>query len=405
MSRRYERNSFRGLSIIEGQRSIESKNNDTLDKNNNFQLKQRTERRRRSSSLQNNTQIRDIIAKTVAELNRNSNGNVVVSPEERLKKVLAEAKESGYSSDRIFGIIGKTSTSEDKKSSENQMIPTQIFIDGLKTLGYECSEDESSYVTDRFDLNNDGMISLEEFKHFCYNDIQSVAWKAERQRLQAAAATSRDDNTTDTDCTIQVFDIKEIKYAAGNVVHSTSKLFWKDNISVNIQLRYCSDLDILSLQTQNANAETKQYKTLYIKKSDVALDSDALNEAVTLAIQTSDDKTNEGQDLIRQQVTWEAYSNYLTTRLQLTKDGDILLAKLHGDVFTSLDIDKPSNLIAPQARSERRSAGSTVDDFNTLSATLQSESRSARNSRQSAQELSSIIESALQEILAEDAAE
>ena len=88
MSRRYERNSFRGLSIIEGQRSLEPDNdNDTLDKNNKFQLKQRTERRRRSSSLQNNTQIRDIIAKTVAELNRNSNGNVVVSPEERLKKV------------------------------------------------------------------------------------------------------------------------------------------------------------------------------------------------------------------------------------------------------------------------------------------------------------------------------
>lgn len=405
MSRRYERNSFRGLSIIEGQRSLEPDNdNDTLDKNNNFQLKQRTERRRRSSSLQNNTQIRDIIAKTVAELNRNSNGNVVVSPEERLKKVLAQAKESGYSSDRIFGIIGKTSTSENEKSSENQMIPTQTFLVGLKTLGYECTEDEEEYVKDRFDLNNDGMISLEEFKHFCYNDIQSVAWKAERQRLEAVTATSSDDKTTDTDSTIQVFDIKEIKYAAGNVVHSTSKLFWKDNISVNIQLRYCSDLDILSLQTHDA--ETKAtFQTLYIKKSDVALDSDALNEAVTLAIQTSDDKTNEGQDLVRQQVTWEAYSNYLTTRLQLTKDRDVLLAKLHGDVFTSLDIDKPSNLIAPQARSERKSAGSTVEDFHTLSATLQSESRSARNSRQSAQELSSIIESALQEILAEDAAE
>lgn len=402
MSRRYERNSFRGLSIIEGQRSLEPDNdNDTLDKNNNFQLKQRTERRRRSSSLQNNTQIRDIIAKTVAELNRNSNGNVVVSPEERLKKVLAQAKESGYSSDRIFGIIGKTSTSENEKSSENQMIPTQTFLVGLKTLGYECTEDEEEYVKDRFDLNNDGMISLEEFKHFCYNDIQSVAWKAERQRLEAVTATSSDDKTTDTDSTIQVFDIKEIKYAAGNVVHSTSKLFWKDNISVNIQLRYCSDLDILSLQTHDA--ETKAtFQTLYIKKSDVALDSDALNEAVTLAIQTSDDKTNEGQDLVRQQVTWEAYSNYLTTRLQLTKDRDVLLAKLHGDVFTSLDIDKPSNLIAPQARSERKSAGSTVEDFHTLSATLQSESRSARNSRQSAQELSSIIESALQEILAED---
>ena len=234
----------------------------------------------------------------------------------------------------------------------------------------------------------------------CYNDIQSVAWKAERQRLQAAEAS--DDTTTDidTDNTIQVFDIKEIKYAAGKVVHSTSKLFWKDNLSVNIQLRYCSDLDILSLQTHNA--ETKQaYKTLYIKKSDIAIDSN-LNEAVTLAIQTSDDKTNEGQDLVRQQVTWEAYSNYLTTRLQLAKEGDILLAKLHGDEFTKLDIDKPSNLIAPQTRSERKSVGSTVDDFHTLSATLKSESRSARSSRQSAQELSSIIESALQEILAED---
>lgn len=167
MARRYERNSFRGLSIIEGQRSLQPDTNDTLDNNNNLQLKQRTERRRRSSSLQNNTQIRDIIAKTVAELNRSSNGNVVVSPEERLKKVLAQAKESGYSSERIFGIIGKTSTSEDDKLSGNQLIPTQRFIVGLKTLGYECTdvdEEVHEYVTDRFDLNKDGMISLEEFK-------------------------------------------------------------------------------------------------------------------------------------------------------------------------------------------------------------------------------------------------
>ena len=170
MSRRCERNSFRGLSIIEGQRSLEPDNaNDSLANNNKFQLKQ-TERRRRSSSLQNNTQIRDIIAKTVAELNRNSNcGNVVVvSPEESLKRVLAQAKESGYSSERIFAtIIGKTSTSEDDNSSSgNQIIPTQTFIAGLKTLGYECEEEAlEEYVTDRFDLNKDGLISLDEFKH------------------------------------------------------------------------------------------------------------------------------------------------------------------------------------------------------------------------------------------------
>lgn len=61
--------------------------------NNGFKLNQdRSERRRRTSSLAQSHQIRDIIARTVEELSlkgsQNNHGHVCLLPEEILNKVL-----------------------------------------------------------------------------------------------------------------------------------------------------------------------------------------------------------------------------------------------------------------------------------------------------------------------------
>ena len=400
-SRRFERSSFRGLTIIEGQRSLQPSQAGEV-------IQSKEDRRRRSSTLNNSNQIREIIEKTVAQLNSKNHGNVaqLESAEERLKQVLAEAKESGYSSAHIFRIIGGTKSEVGKPKEDEQLIPKDTFVTGLQELGFKCKDEKDlDFLSDRFDINKDGFISLAEFQHFCYHDISSVAWKAERTRLEAASSSSGD-NADENDS--PRFDLKEIKYSAGEqVVQSTSKLFWKDNISVAITLRYCSDLDILSLQICNAESG-EEYKTLYVKKSDIPLDTQALNDAVTLAIQTSDEKIDEGKDRIRQKAQWEFYSHYLVTRLQLAKNEEEeevtyspRLAKLHGDSFDSLTIDKPNNLLAP--RSERHSAdGKSIQaEFDRLNASLTRDYRSSRSSRKSAANLSSIVESALSEVLAE----
>ena len=398
MHSRHQRSSFRGLTIIEG--SASSIDQTTTNPNNRQHFTNKADRRRRSSSLAQSDQIRDIIAKTVAELNnnnKNSNTTSRSTAEDRLKQVLADVKEKGYSSERIFCTIGKASS---ESAAQDELIPKDTFVQGLKKLGCKCTDEEDlEYITDRFDKNQDGFISLVEFQQYCYN-INSVGWKAEKQRLEA-------EKHSDGNCVEESrFDIREIKYASTDV-YSTSKLYWKDNISVNITLRYCSDLDVITLQIQNAESKD-DYTPLFIKKSDIAIDTSALE---SLAVQTSDAKTDEEKEQVRQQKHWEAYSSYLVTRLQL-KEGACHLAKLTGDEFEKLDIPKPSNLLVPQhKRSERVSAADSVtagktieDEFNNLSVKLTSESRSARNSRQDAQELSSVVESVLTEIYAEDLA-
>ena len=399
---RFERSSFKGLSIIEGERIEDAANNSS----NDSQLcKQRNERRRRTSSLAQNNQIRDLIADAVKELDNNSNGLQQKTAEDRIKKLLAEVKEGGFSSARIFSALFPNTSAGDGKPLES--VPKQAFIQGLEKLGFRSNKDEDlDSLCSRFDLNDDGMISLDEFQSYCYTQINSVAWKAERQRLEKAtadAATSNETSSSDEN----TFDLKDIKYAAGDKVHETSKLFWKSNLRENISLRYCSDLDVLSIVLQDAESHA-YYKTLYVKKSDCTIDQEALEEASTLAVQASDETSDEAKDAIRNNIHWDFYSNYLVARLQMNKEGDSYtpeLVKLHGD-SKSLETEKPHNLIAPQQRCERKSGSdvkSLQDEFENKVRSFQRDSRSARTSRKSAHELSSIIESAMSEILLEDA--
>ena len=349
--------------------------------------KERNQRRQRSSSLAQSQQIRDIIAKTVEEL---SGEQFTGSWEERLQKALSDAKESGYSSERIFVIVGKN-------PEEGDLIPRQRFVEGLRRLGLKWKNDEElKLITDRFGMGEDGMISLSKVQHYCYYEVPSVAWKAERQRLEAAETVDDAGGNGAVEDGSR-FDLKEIMYRVGPESLATSKIFWRQKICVNITLRYCRDLDVITMQQQNAETG-EEYETLYLRKSDCVSDQGALEETGTDAMQTSTDKA-----------ILEVYSNFLIAHLHMKKVGGSYkprLGNLHGDETSTLEIEKPVNLIAPK-RSECQSAGSrrisSIDsEFNSTMKTFELNSRSARASRQSAQEMSRLVESALKEILDED---
>ena len=55
---------------------------------------------------------------------------------------------------------------------------------------------------------------------------------------------------------------------------------------------------MITLQIQNTESN-EDYGCLCVNKADCAVDPDALEEAVTLAVQTSDEKTEGGRELIR----------------------------------------------------------------------------------------------------------
>jgi hypothetical protein len=293
-------------------------------------------------------------------------------------------------------------------------------------LGLKWKDDkELELVTDRFRANGNGMISLSKIQNYCFYEVPSVAWKvrsmflvfvfklllasnttfslihldliqAERQRLEVADSSVEDTAGNDAVEDGSRFDIKEIMYRVGPEFHRTSKLFWRQNVSVNITLRYCKDLDVITMQLQNAETG-EEYETIFIRKSDCAIDQGAPEETATSVVQTSDEK-----------VHWEVYSNYLVARLQMNKVGGSYqprLGNLHGDEISTLEIQKPANLIAPK-RIERQSAGLDVKsieaEFLSTIKSFEQNSRAARTSRQSANEMSYHVESALKEILEED---
>lgn len=222
-SRRYDRSTFQGMSIIEGRKSggPDSIDNKHGPVNKDYKhYKDRSDRRRRTSSLAQSHQIRDIIAKTVEELSRKGNdSDNKETAEDILNKVLAEAKESGYSAERIFSLLSNSSINEGDETTDDR-IPKETFTTGLRKLSKGITswrKEDLDAIATKFDANGDGFISSSEFQHYCYHEVPSVAWRAERQRMQNAAATAKEDNDTS-------FDIKDIKYSPGQECHKTSKL-------------------------------------------------------------------------------------------------------------------------------------------------------------------------------------
>ena len=353
--------------------------------------KAREDRRQRSSSMAGNQHIRDMIAKTVEELS-SGEGQIVGSLEERLKRVLADAKESGHSADRIFTILGcnKTKPQEDGGGGGGgELIQKSLFVDGLGKLGLKWKDEaELKLITDRFHAEgegNDDKISSSKIQQYCYYEVPSIAWKAERNRLEQANAAVEDDLISDSVRATRFDGIKDIVYRVGPEVFATSKLFWRQNVSLNIKLRYSKDLDIITMQLQNSETG-EDFETLYIPKTDCIVDKEALEDA-------ADD------------VRWKAYADFLVTRLVMTKSegGSSFQPRLGA----KLEIKKPSNLIAPK-RAERQSAGGL--DIKSIEAEFQDAMKSfdynstlSRKSFQSAHELSNAASSALAEILEDDA--
>ena len=295
------------------------------------------------------------------------------------------AKESGYSADRIFSILSSSSIKEMDEVTINK-IQKDTFITGLRKLSkgiHTWKPADLDVIADKFDLNGDGFISLAEFQHYCYHEVPSVAWKAERQRKETTQTTAAiEDNDTS-------FDIKDIKYSPGPECHRSTKLFWKINLSVEIVLRYCSELGVISIQIYNISAN-QDFQTLSVKKSSCKIDQDAHNKAIAVASQTKDDKSPE-------ETEWVFYSNYLVARLDMAKDENDttgyrpLLLKFHGDGDVSLEIDRPENMNAPARKyrpSENEESHSSLEDrFQRKVKSFVKETRSARRSRQTAEGL------------------
>ena len=68
------------------------------------------------------------------------------------------------------------------------------FKEGLQRLGsklFDLTDQELDEIIAKFDVDGDGTISIAEFKVYCYYQIPSVSWKAERKRVEASGEMAK----------------------------------------------------------------------------------------------------------------------------------------------------------------------------------------------------------------------
>jgi hypothetical protein len=292
---------------------------------------------------------------------------------DRFKQLMTKAKESGLQVTKLFNYF------TDSKESMTK----QEFMNGISRLGnIEMNEDEVDEIVAKFDIDHDGTISMAEFKVYCYYEIPSVAWKAERKRVEASgemdklksiiaghAHHSDDEDEVTGRQTIEEED-ESIMYGAGEMVFKTTKLFWRTNTTVDVYLFYQEHFDIITVQVFN-QGEDKEMPCLFVHKSDLAIDSTAMEEAITNATMTSDVREAGQKEAIMKKITWEFYSNYLLARLKLPDSSNPFpmnemrnklpqltprteacmpfFTKLSGDSDKELMIAQPPNLENPPA--------------------------------------------------------
>eukprot|EP00557_Chaetoceros_sp_GSL56_P001379 CAMPEP_0176495194 /NCGR_PEP_ID=MMETSP0200_2-20121128/10519_1 /TAXON_ID=947934 /ORGANISM="Chaetoceros sp., Strain GSL56" /LENGTH=542 /DNA_ID=CAMNT_0017893041 /DNA_START=546 /DNA_END=2175 /DNA_ORIENTATION=- len=388
-----------------------SKNGDETMINQQKIEQMRNDRRRKSVNVLRNSaqsnQIRQMFDMSMYENIASTTIDQVVTSgmaEERLKNILTKAKESGMTADEIFSFFngGNPNTTKITKDS---------FVASLEKLGgtfLALTDDELTNIVKKFDMNEDGKISIAEFKNYCYFQIPSIAWKAERTRLEKSGEMKM----------LQAQLSRRFKpgkcddgNACGEEVYRTSKFFWKTNN--NIEKVYNERLNVLSMQLYSQAFE-RELPSIYVCKNKVDHQHKQLKDDVTKAVQKIEGRTDD-QEHTKRNAMWDSIAKYLVERLKLwergvSPSGEIrleseessqisqdeqyvpYLCKLPGDIFDTLSIQKPSNLDSPPPIV---SGSSITEGFEKKMESFRLASRKARSSRRSAQGLSDLISSVM----------
>ena len=229
---------------------------------------------------------------------------------------MTKAKESGLSADKIFSFFkGQNDTNENTRISKKE------FLCGLERVGdsiFVLADEELDELVQNFDVDNDGMISLDEFRTFCYFKIPSLAWKAERQRLEQSGEmdvlkkrlSSRLSNQSDN------------QVSCGFEFCNTSKLFWRINANVQIHMYYCKEMDVITIQSCKETSNNEM-APIFVRKKDCMIDKKELDETILYALQTSGVRTEEEKIELRKKVELDYYAKFLLERMQL-KDTKIV---------------------------------------------------------------------------------
>ena len=233
--------------------------------------------------------------------------------EERLQALMTKAKERGMSTENIFSFFNGSNpnTTEITKDS---------FLEALEKLGETfviITDEELTKIVKKFDHNEDGKVSIDEFKNYCY-DIPSVPWKAERMRVERSGELRKLRAQLSRRFTLS--DAKD-GHSCGEEVYRTSKLFWKTNDNVEIRFFYSTDLNVITVQLYSQTFE-KELPSIYVCRNKIEYQITNLEIEVTKALQASDSRSDD-MDEVKKQTTWEVISKYIVSRLKLKVHAEI----------------------------------------------------------------------------------
>ncbi|GMI44260.1 hypothetical protein TrCOL_g1429 [Triparma columacea] len=339
--------------------------------------------------------------------------------EDRLKKIMTKAKETGMSVKKIFSYF----TNDPNHFTKDE------FKTGLSHIGenlFNLEDEELDEIIAKFDVDGDGTISIAEFKLYCYYQIPTVPWKAERRRVEASGEMDKikavvaghmhhdelhKGNIPEGDEDFSEEEGEHV-HGAGELVNKTTKLFWRTNTTVDVRLYYSKDIDIISIQVFN-QTEDKEMPTLYVMKSDIEAncDKDKLEEEIKVAIQTADTREAGQSEMIRDRTMWDFFTNYILARLKIpdtsnpfpknemanklppltprTESLCPFLCKLSDDKFDSLMIPKPQNILPPPP--VPREVVISVDDFMTAFSSFKEGHDELKKMRTSAEKMSKLM--------------
>lgn len=283
--------------------------------------KMRDARRRKSLDMMRNSaqseHIREMLEDTMDEC---ISTPVVIegTAEERLQAVMTKAKETGMQPEDIFKFFNGGNPNKTH-------IDRPTFLVALEKLGdtfVVISEDELSRIIEKFDHNQDGLISIDEFKHYCY-EIPTLPWKAERTRLEKSGELRKLRAQLSRRFTLS--DKGNDENSCGDEVYQTTKFFWKTNNNVEIRLYYTDSLNVITVQ-MFSQTFGKEIPSIYVCRNKVEYqlkkhreeeESQQLDKKYYYTIDDMPPKERKVE------FAWSDIAKYIIIRLKLKTHGDI----------------------------------------------------------------------------------
>ena len=195
------------------------------------------------------------------------------------------------------------------------IITKQDFLEGLEKVGdsvFVLTNEELDELVAQFDTDGDGLISLDEFRTYCYYKIPSLAWKAERQRLEQSGEM----DILKARLSRRLSETSKVQVPCGPEIYHSSKLFWRTQANVRIHMFYCEEMDIITIQLCKESSNT-ELSPIYVRKMDCMINKSELDEVLLTAVQTSDIRSEGEKMRLRQKVELEFYAKFLLARIQL----------------------------------------------------------------------------------------